>query len=442
MSQPVENAREVIVNILAEWHKSDQKIDTVRDSFLTNKSTLDERDRGLVTEVTYGVVRNITAIDEELNELVTADLEKMQHRLLAILRSGLYQIRFLDRIPNHAAANEAVNLSKKMYGIKASGLVNAVMRKAAGKKMETKRAVDAFYVEGSHLNIWRTKWLEKFGEEKTDELIHHFEKIPPFALRRNLLKTSSDKEWHEILKKEGVEFDLIEGWPGYVYTTRTNPANLPSFQQGITTVQDPAAGLAVHALNPQPGENILDLCCAPGGKTAHIWERMNGEGSLTAVDKNMKRNHLTREGLQRLGHEGVNVLSDDVMKMDFGSYDRVLIDVPCSGTGVAHRRADLLMKRHPLKVLKLGQMQRSLLEHASKMVKVGGVLVYSTCSLENEENSKRRAGFNKKYPGEFKMEELPAGIPENWILQEGEAATWPPRDSVDGAYVVRWRRLK
>jgi len=440
MSNTKFNPRIVAAEIVAEWQKGNDKIDTIRDKYLAGEDGWDARDRKLVTELSYGVIRRVTELDHELDEIVSADLKKMQHGLLAILRIGLYQIRYLDRIPVHAATDEAVKSARKKYGEKATGLVNAVLRKAASKTVT--RPVDAFYVEGSHLSHWRIKWQEKFGEEKTEELINHFKKIPAVSLRRNLLKTENDEEWFEILRKEGVEPQAIDGWPGFAYARGVNPAILPSFQSGISTVADPATGISVHALNPQPGEKILDLCCAPGGKTAHIWERMGSEGSLTAIDKSMKRNHQTRDGLKRLGHEGVNVISDDVIKMDHGNYDRVLIDVPCSGTGVAHRRADLLLKRHPLKVLKLGQVQRSLLQHAASMVKVGGILVYSTCSLEPEENEKRKAAFNKRYADEFEMVDFPEGIPEEWVLSKGEAATWPPKDVVDGAYVVRWRRIK
>jgi 16S rRNA (cytosine967-C5)-methyltransferase len=440
MGNDKKNPRRVAAEILAKWETGSQKIDTLRDDFLKDGDNWDDRDRALVTEITYGVVRKIASIDQELEEYVDSGLAKMQHNLLSILRVGLYQIRHLDRVPTHAVVNEAVEHARAWVNEKASGLVNAVLRRAL--RDSDRRPVDAFYIDGHQLNKWRFKWLEKFGEEKTDQLIRYFETVPEIGLRRNLLKTSSDEEWQEILKAEGVDFHTIDGFPGFVYAKKVRPSELKSFQDGITTVQDPATAISVRALDPQPGEKILDLCCAPGGKTAHIWEKMEGKGQLVAVDKHMKRNKMTREGLNRLGHEGVQVLSDDIMKMTKESYDRVLIDVPCSGTGVAHRRPDLLTNRSPLKIAKYGQIQRSLINHASQMVKVGGVLVYSTCSLETEENEMRVQGFNKKYPGDFVLESLSGDIPEGLVDQKGWVRTWPPSDNIDGAFVARWRRVK
>ncbi|MCB2199010.1 16S rRNA (cytosine(967)-C(5))-methyltransferase RsmB [bacterium] len=439
MGDKVHNPRRIAAQIIAEWSKGNRKIDEIRDKQLGSDEGWDERDRGLVTEIAYGVVRQAASIDLELEGLVTSGLSKMQLPLAAILRVGLYQIRYLDRVPSHAAVSEAVDHAKALFGDKAGGLVNAVLRRAAADS--GRRPVDAFYVPASPLGLWRRKWLEQWGEEKTDELIRAFETIPPIGLRRNLLKSESDEAWLELLKQEGVEATPFEGWPGFAYARGIKPGNLPSFEAGITTVQDPATGISVRALDPQPGESILDLCGAPGGKAAHIWERMQGKGSLLTVDKNMKRNKLSREGLKRLGHESVEVRTEDVIHCTEGQYDRVLIDVPCSGTGVAHRRADLLINRHPLQVDKLARMQRMLLAHASKLVKPGGILVYSTCSLEPQENMNQARGFDKKYGDQFVRDELPSDIPDAWRGETGEASTWPPDHKVDGAYVVRWRRV-
>ncbi len=439
MNKQTSNPRKVAVDILADWQTGPQPIDQIRDRALAKVTFSDDRDRALVTELVYGVVRNVTEIDQKLSGIVTSPLDKMQIKLLTILRLGMYQIFYLDRIPNHAIVDESVKLAKDEFGPGAGGLVNAVLRRAAGE--EPQRPVDAFDAPSGPLRNWRNHWEQNWGEEKTRELIEHFKNIPPVGLRRNLLKTESVEEWHEILKKEGVDFTTVDGWPNYVYVKRVQPGELPSFKAGITTVHDPAAGMSPYILDPQPGESILDLCSAPGGKTALIWELMQGKGSLLSVDRSMKRNKLTREGLKRLGHTDVKVQTEDAMTWKGGPFDRVLIDVPCSGSGTAHRRADLLVKRSPLQVGQMVKLQRSLLDHAREMVKVGGILVYSTCSLEPEENQKRMSFFEKKWAGSFEREEIPAVIPEAWRDEAKYAATWPPRDHVDGAFAVRWRRI-
>ncbi|MDP8205072.1 MAG: 16S rRNA (cytosine(967)-C(5))-methyltransferase RsmB [Candidatus Electryonea clarkiae] len=441
----LQNPRKIAVKIIEKWLDSNKNIDNIRDQYLNDNSLKDDRDRALVNEIIFGVIRNNGDLNQKMDILVQSDVKKMQNRLKAILLTSLYQIFYLDRVPAYAIIDESVNLTREIMGEKPTGLVNAVLRKAT--KMEkqdgqTVRPVNAFYAGVGILSQWRNKWVQQWGEEKTDELIQFFGNIPSTGLRRNRLKTNDDKSWIEILVSEGVEPEGIPGWDGYAYAKKIRPSTLPSFEKGLTTVQDPGAGLAIKALDPQPGENILDLCCAPGGKTALIWEIMQGEGTLTGVDKSMKRNKLTREGLKRLGHEGVKVISEDVVSFSEGEFDRVLIDVPCSGTGVAHRRADLLLKRPPLRVFEISKLQRKLLEHAARRVKPGGVLVYSTCSLEPDENEKRAQITEKKLGNDFERDELSDTIPAIWKLDKGEAATWPPRDKVDGAYVVRWRRTK
>ncbi|MCB2211516.1 16S rRNA (cytosine(967)-C(5))-methyltransferase RsmB [bacterium] len=431
------SARRVAADILTDWAKTKGKIDEVRDRHL-GKVELDERDRGLVTEIVYGVTRNQAALHDELAKRVNPPLNKLKPGLLPILEVALYQLRYLDRIPDHAAVNEAVDHARFVAGNNGGGLVNAVLRSAIRQPQE--RPVDAFTHKGTPLHRWRERWRQQWGDEKTDTLVHFYKTVPPVGLRRNLLRTESDEQWHEILTAEGVEFEVLPDWPGSVYARDVRPAELPSFEQGVTTVQDPAPSLSVRVLDPRPGERVLDMCCAPGGKTALIWELMRGEGTLIAVDKSMKRNKLTRETLQRLGHDAVEVVTEDVVKYEAAAFDRVLIDVPCSGTGVAHRRADLLVNHSPMQVDHMAKVQRQLLNRAAKLVKPGGVLVYSTCSLEPAENEKRVSAFDKRFAGEFEREDLLDSIPQAIRGEIGIAATWPPRDKVDGAFVTRWRR--
>lgn len=439
MTSKKTSARRLAVTILSKWLHSNGHIDHIRDEALKTVPDMDERERALLTELVYGVVRNQQELNTVLASSVHGNIDKMQHKLKAILWLGLYQLTYLDKIPVHAAVDESVSLAKEFFGAGPAGLVNAVLRRAAGE--EPKRPVDAFDAPKGPMALWKRQWVNNWGEEKARELIQFFADIPPIGLRRNLVETETDEEWHEILKSEGVtELLLIDNWPGYVYVKGVRPDSLPSFEKGITTAQDPAAGIAPAALDPQPGESVLDLCAALGGKTAVIWERMKREGSVLAIDRSMKRNRITREGLKRLGHTGVKVETGDVMMINEKGYDRVLIDVPCSGTGVSHRRPDLLIKRVPLQDSHLPKLQRKLLERAAKAVKPGGVLVYSTCTLEASENEQRVKIFERKFADEFVREELPEAIPERWRKDTGIAATWPPIDKVDGAFVVRWRR--
>lgn len=439
IKEKVSISRQKAVDILTQWQQKSASIDQLRDSALKKDKSLSDLDRRFLTELLYGTVRQLSVIDGILEKVVTSRLDKMQQGLLAILRLGSYQIMFMDRVPTHSVVDESVKIAKAVFGTPQGGLVNAVLRKVANQPVST-RPVDAFNNSTHPLWRWRSKWEEQWGKEKAEELIGYFKQIPIVGLRRNLLRTDSDDAWLTKLSAEGVSPAPIPEWPGHIYAKGVIPGQLDSFNKGITTSQDPAAGIAPRVLDPQSGEKILDMCSAPGGKTALLWELMEGKGSLTAIDRSMKRNRLTRQTLERLGHSGVQIETGDAILYHETGFDRVLVDVPCSGTGVAHRRPDLLIRRNPKDVMQLAKMQRSILQHAAEAVRPGGVLVYSTCSLEPEENRKIAAYLDKRLKNEFERDELPEIIPERWRKGDGIAETWPPVDRVDGVFVVRWRR--
>lgn len=432
--------RRAAANILAEWANSrGSSIDVLRDRFLESVSQWEARDRALLTELLYGVTRHLPEIDSRLNEFLTTSVRQVQLQLLAVLRVGVYQLYYLDRVPDHAVVDEAVEHAKTIGGKKTAGFVNAVLRRAVRERGDSK--VERKDGE-ARFDAWRVKWAGQWDEAQTESLIRFFSTIPPLGLRRNLLKTGSDEEWIELLKSEGVDPILLPDRPGYVHARSVRPDSLASFQRGETTVQDPGAGIPILTLDPQPGERILDLCGAPGGKAAAIWERMGGSGTLVTVDREPERQVRTRETLGRLGHSAVDVVTADVLELSLPPGDRVLIDVPCSGTGVAHRRADLAVRRGPEELAPFTMLQASLLDAAAELVRPGGILVYSTCSLEPEENQRQALAFDSRWEGKFRRAELPETLKQEWVVGPGEVMTWPPRDEMDGSYAVRWLRVE
>ncbi len=439
MSGSATTPRRAAAAILQRWARNEGTIDALRDEFLAKQKTWDDRERALLTELSFGVVRHLRSLDRELDRFLVNGVDNAEQPLLAILRVGLYQIRYLDRIPAHAAVDEAVKHAKELRGKGGAGLVNAVLRRALREGNQPQSELVS--IEESYAE-WRVKWSAQWSQEKADELVRFYSTHPPLGLRRNLLKTASDEEWLDLLRSEGVEPQQVANRPGYAYARGLRPTSLPSFRDGRTTVQDPGAGLPVVLLDPQPGERVLDLCGAPGGKAALIWERMGGRGTLLSVDRDERRNKKVREGLKRLGHGAVKVVTADMLDLELASGDRVLIDVPCSGTGVAHRRPDLSARRAPADLPPLTLLQASLLERAAGFVNPGGTLVYSTCSLEPEENQRRAAAFDRLFEGRFVRGEVPPGIVPEWIVGAGEVMTWPPRDGMDGSYSVRWTRVK
>lgn len=331
MSEGQSTPRWVASSLLTQWAESrGGSIDSLRDRYLKSAPDWDDRDRALLTELLYGVTRHLPEIDSRLNELLTTTVRQMQPKLLSILRIGLYQLLYLDRIPDHAAVDEAVQQAKRFGGKKAGGLVNAVLRRAIRERGESDGDKTT---GGGRFDSWRVKWADQWGDEKATSLIEFFATVPPLGLRRNLLRSENDEQWLNLLRDEGVDPILIPNRPGYVHARGVRPDALESFENGTTTVQDPGAGIPVLILDPQPGERILDLCGAPGGKAAAIWERMGGEGELLTIDREAGRQERTKQTLERLGHTGVEVVTADLLEFETTPGDRVLIDVPCSGTG-------------------------------------------------------------------------------------------------------------
>jgi 16S rRNA (cytosine967-C5)-methyltransferase len=338
-----------------------------------------------------------------------------------LLRLALYQIFWLDRIPSHAAVNVSVELAKRRgYGAQA-GFVNAVLRGYLRETEATRALLTDLKKEHPHLGYSHPEWLvalwqARWGQERTAKLLEWNNAPPGTFARVNTLKTDAAKLL-PLWRDEGVEYDFVRrDWleENLVFELKSHPSldKLASFQQGFFYLQDPSTLLAVRELNPQPGEHILDLCAAPGGKLSYIAQLLRNEGRIVAYDNNPQRLHLIQENCARLGITCVDVVSVEqpietgVLESTphslnagidwtwkgpqglarFGTFDRVIVDAPCSNTGVMRRRVDLRWRVTLAELERLRKAQMELLGAAARLVKPGGSLVYSTCSLEPEEN--------------------------------------------------------
>jgi 16S rRNA (cytosine967-C5)-methyltransferase len=430
-----ENPRQIAVRVLRRHAGGAGWLEEVLENEPA-RNALAPPDRALLQELCFGVVRWQAALDWLIARKTEGRTQNIVLQIL--LRLGLYQLFWLDRIPDHAAVHETVQLARDFgFGAK-SGFVNALLRGCLRERDKLERELEGLktsepQVGWSHPQWLCTRWEQRWGAEKLRALLEWNNTPPPVFIRVNTLKTTPEKLAKQFAQ-EGVLFTpRTFDWcpPDIVFELRAHPplASLPSFQQGGFYVQDPSTVLAVEALNPQPGESVLDLCAAPGGKTTLIAQRMQNQGLVQAQDTDESRLKLIQENCDRLGVTAVTIektaSSPPSPSGRAARFDRILVDAPCSNTGVMRRRVDLRWRIQPAEIERLSQVQLELLGQAAALLKPGGTLIYSTCSLEAEEN-------------EVMVREFLAGRKE--FRLDNERMLLPFTDTVDGAYAAKLSR--
>jgi 16S rRNA (cytosine967-C5)-methyltransferase len=450
--------RQIAAQVLQQRRAGGEFVEDLLENALHGAS-LSPADLGLCQEITYGVVRWQAALDWLIARKTGGREQKPA--LQNLLRLGLYQIFWLDRIPDHAAVHETVELAKQnSFGAQA-GFVNAVLRGCLREQDETRKLLAGLKISQpalgwSHPEWLAVRWQKRWGIEKTASLLEWNNTPPKTFARVNTLKFSGTGETPVPLpsnagdllarwRDENVEYDFVRrDWleENLVFELKSHPSlnSLASFRGGWFYIQDPGTLLAVCMLGPQPGETILDFCAAPGGKTTFIAQLMNNQGRIIAQDVSEERLKWIQENCTRLGVTCVETVLNPLCsgpgsagetpalpKRGEGKlFDRILVDAPCSNTGVMRRRVDLRWRIQPEEIERLRTAQLDLLQQAATQLKPGGVLVYSTCSLEPEENGEVVKQFLSDHAG-FKL--------------ESERELLPFADGVDGAYVARMKRI-
>jgi 16S rRNA (cytosine967-C5)-methyltransferase len=392
------NARKTALRLLLRIEQGGAYGDRLLDSPLAAELK-DPRDRSLLHELVAGVERWKLRLDRIIDIYYTKRAKSLSPEIRIALRLGLFQLMFLDKIPARAAVNESVNLASEIQGKGAGGLVNALLRRFTREgepdewpsDLSERLAVEHSYPE------WLTRrWICYFGADTALEVMKAGNVKHPVFIRVNRLKIDP-VELAQLLSREGFETTGIDEMPGcFSIKEAEGLFDSRAFREGFFTVQDPSAGMASILLDPQPGDNVLDLCAAPGGKTTHLAELMGDEGKITAVDIHQGRLGLIVKSAARLGFKSMITVSGDAAKFGLNGtaqYDRVLLDVPCTGTGVFSKRPDMKWRRKEEDIVRLSLLQREMLMNAARLVKPGGILVYSTCSLEPEENSENIGWF-------------------------------------------------
>ncbi|TET80565.1 16S rRNA (cytosine(967)-C(5))-methyltransferase RsmB [candidate division TA06 bacterium] len=405
-------------------------------------SDMDPRDRRLATELTFGCIRWRKRIDYILSKFLKGEVARLDPYTRNILRLGAYQVFFLDRIPDYAAISEAVKQSKKFGSKGCSSLVNGVLRSMA------ERSSDIAFPDGKHQPVehistfyshprWLVdRWVKRYGVEETQRLCEANNSVPPLSVRVNLLKTTRE-ELSEKLQQENVSSQ-----PGRLSSSslsiviRDDLASLEAYRKGLFQVQDESSVLVSDMLEPRPGETIVDLCSGPGGKTTHIAELMEDEGLVIAVD--IRRSRL-KFVLDNAGRLGLNIIVGVVADGQFfgaRSADRILVDAPCSGLGVLRRRADLRWRMSEKEIVNLSRLQLALLLSAADSVRAGGILVYSTCTIEPEENELVVSRF-LELRGDYRLEDAGGFVASSLVDEEGYYRTLPHKQGLDGAFAAR-----
>lgn len=361
-----------------------------------------------------------------------------------ILRLSLYQLLFLENVPHHAVLDQAVRLTRWAGFDGLTGLVNAVLRNMIRERLEVDfpdrdTLPSSFLATYYSHPLWLVeRWLARFGFEETEKLLRANNARPPLTVRANLLKTSSNA-LSRLLEADGVVCAASPHCPeSLVLPSGGDPAKFSSFAEGFFTVQDTSSSLVGKILPVGPGTRALDLCAAPGGKCTHLAERSADRGLVVAIDKNAGRLRLLGENIERLSLTSVVRVVADGRDFCAREFDVALVDAPCTGTGVLSRRADLRWRLKEEDIEALARVQRALLENAATLVKRGGFLLYSTCSLEPEENGLTVERFLAER-SEYRMADI-EGIDPGHLDLSGRLETFPHRHSMDGVFACLFVR--
>jgi 16S rRNA (cytosine967-C5)-methyltransferase len=449
------SARSVALSVLIESVKSDEGVDILLDRALA-RSACDSRDRGLAMELTYGVLRRLVTIDWRLAPVVEKPLQRLPLVVQMIVRLGAYQLLYLDRIPQSAAVNESVQLAKKRatkLGRDWSGFVNAVLRSLLRSPAPPRPIVEtdparALMVRYSIPEWLSRRWIGRLGFSGAEAACEAASSIPPVTLRVNQLKTTRGALL-ATFQEAGLKVRPTDVSPAGVVLEdgRTIPS-LPGFQDGEFYIEDEAAQLIPPLLDPQPGETILDACAAPGGKTTHLAMLMQNRGTIYAVDRKPERLELLRDNCRRLGITIVRLIVGDIRQPGAwseiadrpdGCFDRILVDAPCSGLGVLRRHPEAKWRKDSQAFLRHQTLQLQILDSVAARLRAGGVLVYSTCSTEPEENEDVIEQFCRSHAG-FRPQSVAPWLPPPacvFLTERGALSTMGNRYSMDGFYAAR-----
>lgn len=441
--ESVTKCRAIATHILNRYDRSDSYIDKLLESELRSND-LSRKDKALLTQLVNGTVRWRAKLDWVLIGFFHGEFHKSMNIVKNAMRIALYQILFMDKIPEHAAINESVELVKQIQGQKAASLVNGVLRNIARNK-ENIRFPDEkedrdFYLSIVHSHPkWMTKrWIKLWGEDFAVKLMEANNEIPYMAMRVNKLKATTEQV-EKYLEENEVNFEKSIYHPSSykVKNLGNSIVKTEVFQEGFITIQDPSASLAAELTAAKPGMKVIDLCAAPGGKSFKIAEMMENKGKLVSNDKYWGKLKMLSDEAERLGITIIEQQKEDAAECSAEEKaDVVIIDAPCSGSGTFSKKPDIKWKREIEDIYKLNKIQKNILKNAPNLIKDDGAIVYSTCSIDPEENIAIAEWFLQTFP-EFKVDPAENYLPAD-VCKDGYMQTFPHLHHIDGAFAVRF----
>ncbi|MBB6216953.1 16S rRNA (cytosine967-C5)-methyltransferase [Anaerosolibacter carboniphilus] len=440
------NARKIALDILTDIDRNNAYSNIALNKHLRGKA-LDGRDQRFITELVYGTVENKIYLDYIIGQLSKTKIDKIHPSVMSILRLGLYQIIYLDKIPPSAAVDESVKLTKKVQ-MKASGFVNGLLRNYLRNRENIRipnyneNPVAFLSVTYSHPEWLVEKWMKEFGAEFTEKLLQGNNAKPTLTARVNTLKIEKERLM-DYLRTNHIE--VTEG--KYVeeaikFENMYGLEELEAFQKGYFQIQDESSMLVAHVLDPKPQEVVMDVCAAPGGKTTHIAQLMENRGTIIARDIHEHKLKLIDNTAKRLGITIIKTQCYNAKEIDETMIDkahRVLVDAPCSGLGIIRRKPEIKYNKKPDDLKKITDLQLEILENASKYVIENGYLVYSTCTITNEENIGVIERFLSRNQS-FVMVDVNPLLPESLRGQEKYLQLYPHIDDMDGFFICRLQK--
>ncbi len=450
-SRPTDSPRRAAYEILqrvADGAFADVMLDTVLD-----RSKLEPRDRHLVTELVYGILRLQGRVDFALAQFCNQPLQRLQPEVLWLLRLGTYQLLELDRVPAHAAVNSTVELARELQLEQAVGFINGVLRSLERGKTAipwpTPEKIKPYLQHVCSQPVWLTKEImRQLPNVEARALGESLATSPPLTLRVNSLKTDRE-DFLAALATAGHQAHPCSFAPEGVTLDRRGEEPLPGDAEGWYQVQDEASILMAHLLDAHPGQRILDACAAPGGKTTHLAALTSNQAEIVALDKYPQRVELIEQGGQRLGCSSIIARQWDLTEApDFlepQSFDRILLDAPCSGLGVLRRNPEGRWNKSPVNLRELAVLQRQILESIAPLVRPGGKLLYSVCTFSHAETDAIIDDFLENHP-EFALENLAEQASQGWadlFTDKGTLHSYPHRHAgMDAFFAARLQRRK
>lgn len=442
------NSRKIALKILIEI-KDGAFSNIALDKYLSDVK--DKRDRGLITEMVYGVIRLQNRLDFIIKDFSKIGIKKMDDVVILVLRLGLYQLLYLDRIPQSAAVNETVNAIKGMTNKGAVGFVNGLLRNFIRKQdsfsFPGPEDLKSYMVDYLSHPAWLVEyWQEYYGTEKTIELCTYNNQAADLFIRINTLKYS-EEEFLTIYKKEDIELRSTNIPQTYMLKNSSSVENLPLFKEGGFIVQGLAASLAGHILNPLPGMKVLDMAAAPGGKTTHLADLMKNKGEIIALDIYDHKLELIKENCQRLGVKIVKTEKQDSSTYHVDDkFDMILLDAPCSGLGLIRQKPEIRWTKSKDDIQELAIIQMGMLENAINLLKKDGVLLYSTCTLTREENQDNIKKIINLYKEELRLKDIKEelsrlGLENKYtVMENGYLELFPSEDNTEGFFIAKLQK--